>query len=514
MIIKKNKYENLISDIIERVKGDYYNQKNYDYINNKIVNFFAEGRLNRLLYNSIDSQNIDVDDMINTFKNKLKNPDYDNNKIEFTLRHVLQFWERSDGKKDEIMKILKLCNKYNIKIEDESIIKYYTSRNIISLSDYVLEKYKKLFQIYLSVFNSRITTSSVPIRHKVNIIEKDMLISKEIELLGKICESYPYLDGSLITEGVNLIEKFYLANLLRNRGYYLEKYKNEHDIWSLAALSLLGRKLKFEDRPYIGEKINDELNFYYDMKIDNTFEELDSEIEKESEEMIKEYKKFKNSFEILEIDILELKKRISDHQKRYESFEFFSFFLQKGLDNWNKVIYITDTSWNKEIISHTKSKLKEAKEYNFVKVKELITPPSITDDRGNDKHIKEFEHLENLKWDEITFEIDYPRSTVEITARDRSTGKHKLEDFGLLADKKNKTGMTVFWDLLRDFDTCRGKLPGRDMITQPDKLKDRVSRFRQHLRELFPYIEDRFPITIYDRSEKTYRLKIELNINW
>lgn len=503
-MISITKYEELVKSILDRVENGFYNRENYVYIHNEIVNKFAEERIDKILENSIEPNDIDISVMFDKFVKRLNNPILDtefiNNELSYSLRHILQTWDYVFFEKSypiNIDAMIENCkNMFNIDIDINSLIDFYQSRELIILNNDVLEKYRKLFKIYLTIDDSKSLLSNLNKKKRalipiymisdldrgvdIEISMRDIIIREEVRNLRNICENT--ITGDRYKYG-NFIERLFISlNITKESKfkYYLKQFHENNDLWSLSLVSLLFKKY---------EKMNEKK--YLDKKAYIDFEQM--------KELFIEY------YTIIKEIIIQTWK-ISQWAIFHAINDSYKDWINMYIEHW-------DNHWNSEILSYIKSKLNEAKEFNLDKIRDVVALPSNTDNGGNDKQIKEFELLKNLKWEEITFEIDHPRGNIEITARDRSTEKHKLEDFGLLADKKNKTGMTVFWDLLRDFEACHGTLPGIDMITPTKNLKDRISRFRQHLRELFPYIEDEYPITRFNRGLK-YTLKINLEIQW
>jgi len=260
-----NKYESLINDIIEKVGNGFYNKENYKYLHNKIVNIFAEIRLDRILSNSIEPDDKDVSEMLKKFIKRLKEPEFNESNFASSVSHILQTPYEScfdEFKPKKIKDIINICKKdYNFDVNISDIKEYHHSRNSLHLRKELVEKYQKLFMIYLttndSIYSSEyihdITTpffkkhifraSKLAGRH-IEISMMDIIIRFELRILRLICES-TILDSK--KKWGNFIEELYINYTIFEKNelkYYLYKFFKENDLWSLNLLSLFFPKNK------------------------------------------------------------------------------------------------------------------------------------------------------------------------------------------------------------------------------------------------------------------------------
>ena len=279
----KDRYKDLISGINERVTGGYYNEENYFELHNKIVNQFAEERLDKILANSIEPVNKDVDDMTRQLKSRLENPECSNWDLTFAVRHMLQTWdelffEGIDPKNiDDVLNILVT---YGIKINRQSVERYYKKRSTILLSERIFEKYKKLFQVYLTIDDSIISPKDIDDDTKffihryikgLSIINpkkttwsmRDIILRLEERNLRIICEIN---DTEKYGNFIENLYVFYNITEKKNFNHYVQCFRSDNDLWSLTILSLLLCDYdNIEDKPYLDPIITGNLFIDYEI---------------------------------------------------------------------------------------------------------------------------------------------------------------------------------------------------------------------------------------------------------
>ncbi len=174
-----------------------------------------------------------------------------------------------------------------------------------------------------------------------------------------------------------------------------------------------------------------------------------------------------------------------------------------------------------ESTSHDENEIEKAREFmESIDGKVIVLPffpPELhidiinKEDKNLIKPIEEFSDLKDLRWKEITMHIFYyEKIKIEFAARNIKTGKQPARAFGF--ECRGKPGK--LWQLLIDFYDNRLEISkySNSLRTNPNKLKDRVSRLRSHLRKLIN-IKNDTPISIYSRT-KAYCLRFNLKVEY
>jgi len=388
--------ENLIATFKNLVEDHYYNEQNYSLLHNEIVNSFAEARLDKLLDNSIEPNDKSIsrffDEFIYQLTNPKPDPDYYRIELSYFLQHILKTFDDifyTEIAPIDIEEMIKICNnKYNLDIDIINLSRFYKTREAIILNNEVLEKYRRLFKIYLTIDDSKSLLSNLDEKKKsfiprimisdlnkgidVEISMRDIILRNELDMLRKICENDIVGDRN---QYGNIIEKLFVIYNITNESkfeYYLKQLHTKHDLWSLSLISLLFKKYqKMNEKKYLEKKsYNDFIKFgqiykeYYEIVIDIMNQQITG----------------------INISMCAINDSIKDC---YYDWNFMHVI------NW-------DNHWNREIISYTKSKLQKAKEFNYNQIKELIQEPN---SKSYPQNVKDKRNKKQKMTQKITEEV-------------------------------------------------------------------------------------------------------------